>query len=107
MSNIPRLKALIMKGDVSLDMAWMCVRGGSRYVQAILANDIATDDVIEARRRTCAVCPLRSTEDHGNGITSHWCGRKLQDDTATNGGCGCLIEGKTSVESEVCPRDLW
>lgn len=50
-------------------------------------DDLATDDVRDARLRTCAGCTRLAT---------HTC---LD--------CGCYVEFRASLRAKRCPRGLW
>ena len=77
--------------------------GATRFVRAIAAGDIADDATIDARRRVCAACPARTMHDG-----AAYCGEAFVDRMGEpEPTCGCLIEGKTAVASEACPRGLW
>lgn len=107
LKSVAKLMDMISDGDAPADHLWMCIRGGRKYVRAIVSNDIAPDDVVNQRRTACALCSLRTTESHGGEVTSNWCGVRMEDNTDIEGGCGCLIEGKTAVASEECPHGHW
>ena len=98
---------------------WVGVKGAAKFAEAVARGDVASAEVIEARRSECRACEARTVglfpKEHGGDETdapSSWCGPALvellhEGVPIAERYCGCLIAGKTCVASEECPRGKW
>lgn len=112
----------------------MIARGAEKYLKAIAAGDIAGSFDVGVRELACDRCSARVVATSPGGISGwkfQWCGVPLHElvsgekargnwrvaaevawreiDWAKVEGpaCGCLLELKRLVASEVCPRGEW
>jgi hypothetical protein len=99
--------ALALAGKIGPREAWIGMRGAARYLEAVAAGDVAPEAAIEARLRVCRACPAR-TADEDVPEAAGYCGPAFAAAELPDGPtCGCALEGKASVASEVCPRGRW
>lgn len=109
-----RLIELAKRDLLDRSVLWMALKGASRYIGAVVANDVASDNDATMRAMTCATCPeLDRAKTSRDGVSAGYCGTgEVPGKT-----CGCLVTitigistraaGKTIVESERCPQGKW
>lgn len=99
--------ALALDGKIGPMEAWIGMRGAGKYLDAVAAGDVATEDEVKRRLAVCLACPARMA-DQDVPEAAGWCGPPFEAAELPDGPtCGCLIDAKASVASEMCPRGRW
>jgi len=108
---------LAREGRLESRWMWAAVRGGWRYVAAMVTGDVADTTTATGRAHTCAACDAADTVQTSRaGLCAVYCGTGVA--TASGPTCGCLVgitnngnpiepAGKVCVASERCPRGHW
>lgn len=112
-----RIIDMARRGELNNRWTWAAVRGGWKYVVAMVTKRATSDAVAAARCGWCVRCEALDVVDTSKaGLRAGYCG----NGSTGKGGptCGCLVTitvdgstpqpaGKLWVGSESCPRGHW
>jgi len=115
--GLHRIISMAMFHQLPQRWLWVAVRGGWRYLSAMVHGDITSDHAALQRLDVCQRCGAFETVQTGRtDLLASYCGKGVHDaDGAT---CGCLLAvtiqgrpiapaGKLMVATERCPRGHW
>lgn len=103
----------VLRADNTREALIVAAKGAERFLPALAAGDVASEEIQAMRIATCRRCPWMRTETApGAGSESSWCGKALtpREGPEVPPGertCGCLLAAKVAVASEACPQDKW
>lgn len=115
--GLDRVISLARQNKLSNKFLWSAIRGGWRYISAVAAGDITSEEVAAHRVSVCKECKAcDDVQTKLPNVIAHYCGSGETIDGEPT--CGCLVSitvkgyptqsaGKTSVATEHCPRSRW